>query len=146
MNLVEEYVPDHPVAIKKVLEAYNNLLEYVPHGYLISREELQRGADAGYKPPTMSVPLYDILTEPGEAILDFVGPFFHRETREAGLFEALRKQLTDNENAASGISNVDRVLGRKDVVGVDEYKAETPELITALSAAHAFLRAFQYAD
>ena len=128
-EFIEEYVPDHPVAIKKILEAYDNLLAYVPASHLVSSKELQREAHLGYKPPTMSVPFYDILTKPGEAILDFVGPLFHKETKEAGLFEALRRQLLDNENAASGISNVDRVLGRKDVVGVDEYKAEPPELI-----------------
>jgi hypothetical protein len=128
-EFIEEYVPEHPVAIQKVREAYDNLLEYIPPGYLISVRQLKSESEAGYRPPTMSVPFYDILTKPGEAILDFVGPFFHKETKEAGLFVELRKQLLENENDASGITNADRVLGRKDVVGVDQYEAETPELI-----------------
>jgi hypothetical protein len=128
-EFIEDHVPNHPVAIKKVLEAYDNLLEYIPRSHLISREQLQSEGHAGFKELTMSVPFYDILTKPGDAIFDFVVPFFDKEVRDAGIFEGLRKQLTDNENAASGITNVDRVLGRKNVVFVDKYKAEPPELI-----------------
>src|SRR5882724_5248832 len=109
-EFVCEYVPNHPIAIQKTILAYNELLEYIPEGYRISLNELQREAHAGYKPPALSVPLYEILTDVGEAIYNFVGTFFHKEIRDAGLFQELRNQITQNENAASGMSNADRVL------------------------------------
>jgi hypothetical protein len=128
-EFVVAHVPDHPVAIRKTILAYNELLEYIPQGYLISFDELQREANAGYAPAALSVPLYEILTDVGEAIYNFVGTFFHQEIRDAGLFQELRKQATQNENIASGMTNADRVLGRKEVINAYEYDAEPAELI-----------------
>src|SRR5207245_2251450 len=109
--------PHDAVAIDKLTEAFENFLRYVPEPY--------RTVEDGHA----TVPLYAILTKPGEAILDLAGPLFHREILEKGYFAEVRKQLLDNENAASGISQVDRILARKKIVGPDEYDAEPEELV-----------------
>src|SRR3982751_159629 len=123
-EFVREYVPEHPVAIEKAVLAYHELLEYLPSSHFLSLDELRREADAGFQRDPVHVPLYELLTNAGEAIYNFAGTFFHRELRDAGLFQELRNQLTQNENAASGMSNADRILGRKNVINAYEHKAE----------------------
>lgn len=127
-EFISQYVPEHPTAVEKTLLAYSELLEYIPRGFLITQEEL---TEAVNNPQTdfMSIPFHEILTDLREAIYNFVGTFFHREIRDLGLFKELREQLTDNENAASGISKADRVLGRGKVVSVLECDAPPEELI-----------------
>src|SRR5450432_689959 len=115
--LVQLDPPDDSLVTAKLSEAFEGFVEYVPEPYRTAEDS------------TMTVPLYDILTKPGEAILDLVGPLFHTEMLAKGYFPELRKQLLDNENAASGISQVDRILGRKNIIGSDEYDATPDELV-----------------
>jgi hypothetical protein len=122
------------VVITKTIEALVGLFAYLPASFLVPRDDFLKQAEEPERYleqlPTMpSVPLYDILTNCGEAILDLAGPFFNKEILSKGLCSKLRKQLLENENAASDISSVDRILGRKKIVGPDEYDAPPDELV-----------------
>jgi len=124
---------DDPIVTRKLLECFEGFYSYIPSQYNFHRDDfLQIATDQGFQPSDNkqpSVPLYEILTDCGKAIMDLVGPIFNKEIVAKGYFPELRKQLLDNENAASGISQVDRILGRKDVIGSDEYDGEPEELI-----------------
>jgi len=126
---------DDPIVTRKILECFEGFCSYIPSQYYFQRDDFLRIAThlqdlrpgPDNKQPT--VPLYEVLTNCGEAILDLVGPLFHKAMVAEGYFPDLRKQLLANENDASGISQVDRILGRKDVIGSDEYDGEPEELI-----------------
>src|SRR5229473_4709756 len=103
-DFINDYVPDHPIAIQKIAEAYFELVQYIPQEYRLSREELPEAVETGLDAlKAMSMPFYEILTDLPEAIYNFAGTLFHRAARDEGLFEELREQLIQNENIASGI-------------------------------------------
>src|SRR6266571_6897367 len=112
----------------QLAESFGGFFSYLPDEFFIACEEFFANVDTDFD-ATPSVPAYAIVKDCGKAILDLVRPLFHRDILERGLFPELRKQLLDNENAASEISQVDRILGKKKIIGSDKYDAEPDELV-----------------
>jgi len=132
---LEELEPiEDDVVITKTIEALIGLFAYLPENFFVPRDEFIKQAEEPEEyvkqlPQMPSVPLYDILTNCGEAILDLAGPFFNKDIVAKGLCSKLRKQLMENENAASGMSQIDRILGKKQIVGSDENDRPPEELV-----------------